>query len=330
MVDQFRVGLVGCGNHMFEFLLGSLKWTPNAQVVAACDIDPAKLDRLQRVYNVPGRYTEMTAMLADEKLDAVVTAAGHENNAALVRAALEAGINVFVEKTPCLSSEEALALVEAQKRSGKALMVGWNRRFMTSYAMAHEVSQRAEFGPIRMYHSQFHTTPYRSEAFFKINHVIHHLDLARFLMGEITLTHVGRVALDDRRVGYNIAFEAENGGIGVIQSASMLDEIYPMERLELLGNGRNIVVDNIKSFVYNRPPTSKKEAFSPFSIEDSGDALVWNPSHGYYPRYSHHGYENELRHFFDCLASGMPPQPDIADAAKTLQLLEDMEKHLLV
>jgi hypothetical protein len=34
----------------------------------------------------------------------------------------------------------------------------------------------------------------------------------------------------------------------------MLDEAYPIERLELVGSGRNVVVDSVKSLVYNRPP----------------------------------------------------------------------------
>tara|TARA_R110002124_G_scaffold144122_15_gene309082 strand:- start:34267 stop:35283 length:1017 start_codon:yes stop_codon:yes gene_type:complete len=325
MDEQFRVGIVGCGNHMYEFLLGTLKWTPQAQVVAACDTDSAKLARLTRIYNVPGRYTDLAAMLATEKLDAVIMAVGHLSNAPLIRAALEAGVHVFVEKTPCNSAAEIEELIAIQKASGKSVMVGFNRRYMTGYALAREVSQRPEFGPVRMYHSQFHTTPYRNETIFKVNHVIHHLDLARFLMGEITLTHVDRVAVDDRRVGYNINFVSPQGGIGVIQSASMLDEIYPMERLELVGNGRNVVVDNIKTFTYNRPPVMRKDAYRPVSMDDAGDALSWNPSHGFYPRFSHHGYEVELRHFFDCLAAGKPPQPGLDDSLLTMRLLDSME-----
>ncbi|MBB3457975.1 putative dehydrogenase [Rhizobium sp. BK313] len=328
MTQTFRVGVIGCGKHMFEFLFGSLKWTPAAAVVAACDIDRAKLDQLARVYNVPRLYTDIGDMLAKERLDAVVVAAGHQQNFPLLRAALEAGVNVFVEKTPCNDTAEAKALAELQRKSGKALMVGFNRRFMTGYAMAREVSQRPEFGGIRMYHSQFHATPYRSDEFLKVNHIIHHLDLARFLMGELTITHVDKLQIDDRRIGYNISFRSQTGAIGIIQSASMLDEIYPMERLEIVGDRRNIVVDNIKNFIYNRPPLNSKQNYEPFAIDDAGDALVWNPSHGYYPRYSHHGYENGLRYFFDCLQAGKLPQPDIHDSVRTMELIDQLNQKI--
>ncbi|WP_454857387.1 Gfo/Idh/MocA family protein [Rhizobium binxianense] len=321
---MFRVGLIGCGRHMYEFLLSALKWTEDAEVVAACDIDAGKLTRLSRIYNVPGLYTDLGDMLARERLDVVIIAAGHQQNFTLIKAALEAGVNVFVEKTPVNTTGEAKSLADIRRKAGKALMVGFNRRFMTSYAMAKEVSSRPEFGGIRMYHSQFHATPYRSDEFLKVNHIVHHLDLARFLMGELELTHVDRLFIDDRRVGYNISFRAEKGGIGIIQSASMLDELYPMERLELIGDRRNIVVENVKSFIYNRPPAPKQN-YRLFTIDSEGDALVWNPSHGYYPRYSHHGYENELRYFFECLAEGRTPDPDIEDSVKTMELLDQLE-----
>jgi len=130
------------------------------------------------------------------------------------------------------------------------------------------------------------------------------------------------------RIGYNISFRSQTGAIGIIQSASILDEIYPMERLEIVGDRRNIVVDNIKNFIYNRPPVSSKQNYEPFAIDDAGDALVWNPSHGDYPRYSHHGYENGLRYFFDCLQAGKLPQPDIHDSVRTMELIDQLNQKI--
>ena len=326
MADPMRLGIVGCGNHMYEFLASCLKWAPPNVIAAACDTDPQRLARFTAFYATGQAYADAREMLQRERLDAVIVAAGHAANFAICKAALEAGVNVFVEKTPVASTAEARELAEIQARSGKALMVGFNRRFMTAYMLAKEIADRPEFGPVRMYNSQFHANPYRSDAHYRVNHVVHHLDLARFLMGEIALTHVDKIFLDDRRVGYSISFKSLEGGIGVIQSASLLNELYPMERLELVGDGRNIAVENVKSLVYNRPPKSRKETFGPFALEEGGDALVWNPSHGYYPRFSHHGYENELHYFLSCLHDGRTPEPGIADSVKTMALLDDLDR----
>lgn len=325
MATKPRLGLVGLGNHMFEFLAQALKWAPPHVIAAVCDTDPGRVERFVSVYNAGAAFGTLDDMLATAQLDAVVIAVGHASNFALAKAALEAGVHVFVEKTPCQTTAEADELVAIQQRTGKMLMVGFNRRYMTSYLMARDISQRPEFGGIRMYHSQFHATPYRSDTFLKVNHIIHHLDLARFLMGEIEITYVQRFEVDAKRLGYNINFVAPDGGIGVIQSGSFLDEIYPMERLELIGDRRNIVVDNVKSLTYNRPPRQRKELFVPFNLDDDGDALVWNPSHGFYPRFSHHGYENELHSFVAAIESGVTPQPDISDSRKTMALLDQIE-----
>ncbi|TBL71598.1 Gfo/Idh/MocA family protein [Paenibacillus thalictri] len=330
MESAFKIGLVGCGNHMYEFIAHCLKWAPPVTIQAVCDLDEAKLERFANYYNVAGKYTDYREMFAKEPLDAVICVINETAHYDVAKAAMLSGLHIFVEKTPCLTSVEAEELAQIQKSTGKTTMVGFNRRFMTSYVMAKEISQRPEFGGIYMYQSQFNTSPYRSEAFFKINHVIHHLDLARFMMGEITLTQVQRVAIDDRRVGYTISFRSEQGGIGTIQSGSLLDELYPIERLELLGDRRNVVVDNVRSLVYNRPPGQRKEQYKTYALVEGGDALVWNPSLGVYPRYSYHGYEDELHYFIQCVMDGRKPEPNIEDSVQTMRLVEEMERLLAV
>jgi len=175
-----------------------------------------------------------------------------------------------------------------------------------------------------MYQSQFNTSPYRNDAFFKLNHIIHHLDLARFLLGEIELTQVQRVTVSEQMVGYTISLHSEKGAIGTIQSGSLLDESYPIERLELIGNRRNIVVDNVKNLTYNRPP-QPKDKFKPFTLSDGADTLMWNVSHGLYPRFSYHGYEDEIYYFLTSIREGRKPEPSIEDSVKTMKLLDQLE-----
>jgi predicted dehydrogenase len=325
MDNQLTIGIVGCGGHMYEFLYNCLKWVPNVSVAAVCDIDESKLYRFTAMYNIPNRYTDYNEMFAKESLDAIIVVINETRHFAVAKAAMLAGINVFVEKTPSNSTQEAEELASIQEQTGKTTMVGFNRRFMTSYALAKEISERPEFGDVLMYQSQFNTSSYRNDAFFKCNHIIHHLDLARFLLGELELTHVQRVAVSEQMVGYTISLRSEKGAIGTIQSGSLLDEQYPMERLELIGNRRNVVVDNVKSVVYNRPPSHPKDKFKPYALNDGGDALMWNMSHGQYPRFSNHGYEDEIHYFLTSIREGRKPEPSIADSVKTMKLLDQLE-----
>jgi myo-inositol 2-dehydrogenase / D-chiro-inositol 1-dehydrogenase len=320
-VTPTRIALIGLGNHAYQTYYNSTRRAPTHELVAVCDVLPERIERFTRLYAVPRSYTDYREMLAAERLDAVLVQIGHAGNGGAIRAAIEAGVHVLVEKTPVATSAEADELVALQRSHGVHVMVGFNRRYMTSYVMAKEIAGRAEFGGVHLYHSQFHANAY-DEAAFGINHVIHHLDLARWLLGEIEPTHVQRRVVGERREAWSVAFEAEAGTIGTIQATSTLDDAYPVERLELVGSGRNVVVDNVKSLVYNRPSRRRKDTLEPFALDEGGDALVWNPNHGLYPRHSHQGYENAIHAFVTALRGGTEPAPSLADARHSIALVE--------
>jgi len=320
--EPLRLGLIGLGRHSYDGLYNALRWTPGYDLTAVCDVDAGRRDRFCRLYRAGAAFADYTDMFATVELDAVCIQIGHEQNAPAIQAALEAGVDVFVEKTPVASSAEAYELLELQHSRGRFVMVGFNRRFMTGFLMAQEISRRPEFGGIQVFDSQFHAGAYRPGRLL-INHLVHHLDLARWLLGELDIDDVRYRAVDDRRTAYLVNFTArDSGAIGSISSASLLDEHYPMERLELLGLGRNVIVDNITSVVYNRPVSAPTDTFEPFALRDGADALVWNLNHGYYPRFTYQGYENELRHFLTAVRNRVAPSPDLADAARTLELAE--------
>jgi predicted dehydrogenase len=68
-------------------------------------------------------------LLADRAVDAVVLATPHSQHAAQVVAAARAGKHVFCEKPFALTRGDAEAAVEATRRAGVALGLGYNRRF---------------------------------------------------------------------------------------------------------------------------------------------------------------------------------------------------------
>ena len=48
MIDKPRLGVVGCGSHMYDFLYNGLKWAPQTETIAACDVNTERLDRFAR------------------------------------------------------------------------------------------------------------------------------------------------------------------------------------------------------------------------------------------------------------------------------------------
>ena len=68
-------------------------------------------------------------LLADPEVNAVVLATPHSTHTSQVIAAAEADKHVFCEKPFALTKQEAEASVEATRKAGVAIAVGYNRRF---------------------------------------------------------------------------------------------------------------------------------------------------------------------------------------------------------
>jgi predicted dehydrogenase len=326
MYGKLKLAWIGCGGFSFNTLFPMLRNQPS-RLQAVCDIDTAKLDRFAEFYQVEKKYTDYKEMIQKEKPDAVFCVVNADIHYEAAKYCLENGIHVFVEKTPCRNSEQAEELALLQKKSGKYLAVGFNRRYVTSYMLTHEIIHRPEFGSVAMYYSKFNANPYGSIDYFVFNHIIHHIDLARYLLGELTGISVQQLSIDENTGAGSFAvhFTAKEGGaIGTIQAAAVLNEAYPMERLDIAGIGGNVVVDNIRDLRYNRSGPRRDVNFSE-SLKNDGDCLAWNLNSGYgigAGIFSYLGFEAEISEFLNAVLGGHAPGCTIDRCIGTMQVME--------
>jgi predicted dehydrogenase len=294
-----------------------------------CDSDPAKLKRFSDFFRVEGQYTDYQEMIRKEKPDAVLCVVNADVHYEAAKCCLASGIHVFVEKTPCQTSAQAEELAELQDKSGKFLAVGFNRRYAAGYMLSREIIRRPEFGKIAMYYSKFNASPYRSVDYFVFNHIIHHIDLARYLLGELSGITVQRLVIDRERglSCFAVNFTAEeSGAIGTIQAAGMLHEAYPMERLDIAGTGGNVVVDNLRDLRYNRTGPRRDVSFAE-PLKNEGDCLSWNLSGGYgigAGIFSYLGFEAELAEFFGAVSGKGEPGCTIKQCVGTMKVMEQV------
>jgi predicted dehydrogenase len=292
-----------------------------------CDTDPAKLDRFARFFNAGNRYADYREMITTEKPDAVICVVNADIHYETAKFCLSRGIPVFVEKTPCQTAAQAEELSALQQ--GAYMAVGFNRRFVTAYMMTKEIIHRPEFGAISMYYSKFNASPYASTDYFVFNHIIHHLDLARYLLGEITDVQVQSRLRNDRSGAFAVHFAArESGAIGTIQAASMLEEAYPMERLDIAGTGGNVVADNLRDLRYNRTAPARDIDFAR-TLDNAGDCLSWNLSAGYgivRGIFSYLGLEAELEDFIAAARTGSKPSCTIDLCVGTMRAMEKIRQ----
>ncbi|MCA1293625.1 Gfo/Idh/MocA family oxidoreductase [Paenibacillus sp. alder61] len=162
MSKVYRVGIVGCGGIANGKHLPSLSKLANVELAAFCDIVPERAEEAAAKYGIDGAkvYADYREMLKEEKLDIVHVLTPNDSHAEISIAALEAGNHVMCEKPMAKSAADARKMVEAAKRTGKKLTIGYNNRFRPDslhlkklcvegklghiyYAKAHAIRRRA-------------------------------------------------------------------------------------------------------------------------------------------------------------------------------------------
>lgn len=97
--------------------------------VAACDLDPARMQAAQADFSEIRTYVSIEALLADPEVDLVTVILPHNLHAPVAIQAAQVGKHVIVEKPMCTTVAEADAMVEASRAAGKMLSVYHNRRW---------------------------------------------------------------------------------------------------------------------------------------------------------------------------------------------------------
>ncbi|MFV0401204.1 MAG: Gfo/Idh/MocA family protein [Oscillospiraceae bacterium] len=146
---KLRVGIIGTGwiaeSHIVEY-----KKMPDVEIVAGADLIPGKAAAFFQQFGVDGVrcYPDHKSMLDSEQLDAVSICTYNAAHAECAIYALDKGVNVLLEKPMCVTLEEAIDIVRAEKRSGKVLSIGFQPRFDPNMQMIKKIVDSGELGEI--------------------------------------------------------------------------------------------------------------------------------------------------------------------------------------
>ena len=149
-----RFGIVGAGLKAAEYARG---WTamPDVEIAALAEIDPASRKRLSDICAAAGRprpaeYASDKAMLEAEasRLDAVYVSTPHVFHAAHALAVIDAGLDLLLEKPMVTTVAEALALVEAEKRSARTIVIAYQGGLSPLIHDTLARARRGEFGDL--------------------------------------------------------------------------------------------------------------------------------------------------------------------------------------
>lgn len=147
-----KVGIIGCGGIANGKHLPALSQVLEVELVAFCDIEVERAVKAKEQYGTKDAtvYADYKEMITDTEIDVIHVCTPNNSHAEITIASLEANKHVMCEKPMAKTSTEARAMIEAAKKSGKKLTIGYQNRFRTDSTYLHEVCQEGELGEIYM------------------------------------------------------------------------------------------------------------------------------------------------------------------------------------
>ena len=148
-VRPYRVAVVGAGRFSHLYHLPSILRHPQARLVIICDPSPSEHTRqLSAKTGVP-IAPDLADALEPGLCDAVVISTPDRLHAPQVRAALEAGKHVLVDKPFVMETAVARELAAAARAKRLVGVVAFNQRFSNAYRHARQLVSAGRLGILR-------------------------------------------------------------------------------------------------------------------------------------------------------------------------------------
>ena len=154
MDGKLRLGIIGAGLKAADYARG---WAamPEVDIVAMAEVSAVSRERFAEVCVAAGRprptaYPDADSMLAAEqhRMDAVYVSTPHVFHGANALSVVNAGYDLLLEKPMVTTVEEALALQDAERRSGRTVVIAFQGGLSPLIHNTKERARRGEFGDL--------------------------------------------------------------------------------------------------------------------------------------------------------------------------------------
>lgn len=338
-MKKLKVGVIGtgsiCGVH-----INGYKSLDQVELYALCDINEERVEKIAAKHNVQHTFTDYHEMLKLDELDAVSVCTWNSEHAAATIAALKAGKHVLCEKPMAINTQEALAMEQAAKESGKLLMIGLVRRygndcevvkdFIDADALGELYYAKATYLRRAGYPGGWFGDRKRSGGGPVIDLGVHVIDLVRYLMGSpnpvavtaVTYNKLGPRTHIKKRGGYSSAeqnqqpvFDVEDLAVGLIKfdngATLMLETSFSL----------NIKADVANIELFGSKGGAKLDPKLELYSEQQGYLVDITPAHN--TALSFDGlFEREISHFVDCITKGVPCVSPAHDGVMLMRIID--------
>jgi len=185
--------MVGTGWHIRDRMGPAARRADGTRLVAVCSRDLSRARDYATTFGFERAYDDYAAVLADERVDVVYLATPNHLHERQTIQAAEAGKHVLVEKPMALSSVQAESMVDACRRAGVKLGVGFHLRHHPAHVEIRRLVGEGALGTPLMVHLQWVKLNVRRDgwwqdpdqvgAYVTMAKGVHLLDLLTFLTG---------------------------------------------------------------------------------------------------------------------------------------------------
>mgnify|MGYP001158366049 CR=1 FL=1 len=196
-----RCAVVGIGNRSHSWLSGILELHPDkCELVGLCDLN---IDRCRDVNVEYGSdaavYDDYDLMLSELAPDLMIVTTPERYHREMIVKALDAGCHVAAEKPLCTTLDDARAILEAETRNNRKIVMAFNYRHIPLNLKIKELITQGAIGtPVSMDLSWYLDYKGHGGSYFRrwhrlmkesggllITKACHHFDLANWWLGDI-------------------------------------------------------------------------------------------------------------------------------------------------
>lgn len=125
---SLRLAFTGTG-YISKYHARAAQKLPGVQLAAVVNHRPESMAAFAASFRIPCQFSQVEDLLKDGEVDGLIISTPNYLHAPQAIAALEAGVNVMVEKPMAMNAVEAEAMIAAAEKSGALLMVAHCWRF---------------------------------------------------------------------------------------------------------------------------------------------------------------------------------------------------------
>lgn len=302
MTDKkIKVGVIGAGAIAHVAHLPSLASMEDVEIGAVLSGHFDKAEAAARQFGARKAVRNLDELLKED-LDCALLLTPKTVRREYLVPLLEAGLDVLVEKPLATTLKECAELAEISAKSGRIVMVAFNRRFSPVNRGGIEAFGGTPEYVLAQKNREF--TEYRGT----LENAIHMVDMLRYVLGEAKEVQAQARWKDPFKEYLCTAqISFENGSVGLLGASRGAGQWY--ERIEMYGSNRTVIMESPERYTVVYP--------------DHEEGKHMTPLHkGWANLIDMIGFRPCVRHFIDCVKTRQKPLTCAEDAFKTHELMD--------